>query len=136
MYAVARARSGKNTGPGRVRARARSNPSVRMRISQIAVTRMLSHRPLSTGRTDLRASDQLKNVDRTSGQPGDRVTATKRIAATTGVLAAEISADRTVASWRIRLRSRAARAGPTGGHQPVRRHANPQRRRALGAVGS
>lgn len=73
VYAVARARSGKNTGPRRVRATASSSPSTSTAAPHTTSSRRFSSSPSSTFGRALRAYSALKKVSWVRGQPGEPV---------------------------------------------------------------
>src|SRR5215471_10728245 len=85
-YAIAISRSGKNTGPGRLRSTATSSANGRISASAIRkiFTLSLNARAIS-GNDDLYWS-QLKKVVLTSGQPGACAITTPRPTKTTIVL--------------------------------------------------
>src|SRR3954453_21338810 len=75
-YTIASARSGKNTGPGRLRSTAIRSANGRIRHSAIEKILQLRRNALAISGNDDLNSDQLKNVSRTVGQPGALVMAT------------------------------------------------------------
>src|SRR6478672_666465 len=70
------ARSGKNTGPGRLRMTARTSAKTRMNASAIRKILTFSRNARAISGIDALNSSQLKNVRLTSGQPGACVIAT------------------------------------------------------------
>src|SRR5665647_2375893 len=93
-YAVAAARSGKNTGPRAVLATARPSATTTMITADPAITRRLSQSPSATfGREDSATSTSKKDC-RTRGQPGELVRTTTAIAVTTRVLTRATAVDR------------------------------------------
>lgn len=74
VYAAASTRSGKNTGPRRVRAIAISMPRTRTATPQISSRRTFSHNPSRTFGSASRAYWALKNVSLVRGQPGASTT--------------------------------------------------------------
>ncbi len=96
VYAAARKRIGKNTGPASVRAAARRVANTATPSTAIARIRMLSHRP---DRTWGKASTKylpLKKVWRVASHPSELTTTAMRTPATTIVEARETRIDRTV----------------------------------------
>src|SRR5262249_5265284 len=93
-YAIASARSGKNTGPGRLRITASTSANARISTSAMQKIFTLSRNARAISGIDLQNSSQLKNVVRTSGQPGACVTTTTRTTKKTTVLASAIATPR------------------------------------------
>src|SRR5665648_446035 len=105
-YAVAAARSGKNTGPRAVLATARPSATTTMITADTAITRRLSQSPSATlGREDNATSTSKKDC-RTRGQPGELVRTTTAIAVTTRVLTRATAVDRAACRRRNATRAR------------------------------
>src|SRR5664279_3346717 len=107
---VARKRSGKKTGPGRLRKTARTSARTRISTSAIAKSWMLSQKAATMSGKALVKTVALKNETWTSAQPGALTVIQTRIPKTTTVLTSATSVDRTAVRGRPR-----ARSGPPGG---------------------
>ena len=76
--AAANARTGKKTGPRRVRSTARVSPKTAISTPQTSITRMFSHSPMATAGSASQARAGSKKVSCTRGQPGVEVMPTTR----------------------------------------------------------
>src|SRR3990170_8667220 len=95
-YAVASARIGKNTGPGRLRSTARTSPKPRMRTSAIRNSwTFVRKRAMDSGRASAKRA-ALRNSRWTSGQPGALTTVQPIAPKTTTVLRTAMSTARPV----------------------------------------
>src|SRR4029077_13510940 len=87
-------RSGKNTGPGKLRTTASASASTRMNASEIKKIFTFSRNARAISGIDALNSCQLKNVRLTSGQPGACVIATASTVKKTMVLSTAIVTPR------------------------------------------
>ena len=88
---IARARSGKKTGPGRLRSTAITSAKTRMNTSQTRKIFTFSMNARAMSGNELEMSPQSKKVRFTSGQPADWVTATITTVTKTAVLSSAIA---------------------------------------------
>jgi len=100
VYAAARKRIGKNTGPPKVRAAARRVAKIATPVAAISSMRMLSHMPERTAGKELFAYSQLKKVCWVVFHPGDEAKMTTMSAAMIRVEIAEIKSERVVRARR------------------------------------
>src|SRR5664279_5727187 len=115
---VARNRSGKKTGPGRLRKTARTSARTRISTSAIAKSWMLSQNAATMSGKAFVKTVALKNETWTSAQPGAFTVIHTRIPKTTTVLTSATSVDRRAVRGRPRARS-GPPGGPTASMPPV-----------------
>lgn len=104
VYAAASARTGKNTGPRKVRAMAISMPRTRTAAPHIRSSRTFSHSPSRTLGNASRAYCPLKNVSLVRDQPGALTTTRYSTTPVTRVESAAIAVARRARArlWRSR----------------------------------
>ena len=93
-YAVANARSEKNTAPRSVRMTAMAMPSTRITTAHTTMTRTFSHMPSSTSARTPWRPPQPRKLERTRGHPGLVTTPPTTSAVTAIVLTSPTTADR------------------------------------------